>query len=207
MNIRTAGTWIGLAVSISAGAVIAIFPNQQFVASIVLAASVLLVIISIGWYIIAKWYSTWSITSQIVVILFCGIFIGIYVSGIPYFGFPFRSFLTANEARLYLRFSDDQTSPVQIQNENVAYWYSVWNPSVVVNETDENKKLIGGFSIPPHWDIFIIFDKPTKIGQMIVKCDGPYSPKCNVSTANSVYAVITANGDVTLATMDIYTIK
>ena len=191
-NIRTLGTWIASIVSVATGAIIPIFPNQAFVASLVLALSILLLIICIGWYLIALWYNNWSTASQIIIILLCGTFIGIYLSAIPYFfGFPFNSFLKADEARLYLNFTDDQTTPVAINKEDVAYWHSVWTMSVIVNELDpETRKVVGGYSIPPHWDIFIIFDKPPRMGQLVVKCDGPNNPKEAPPVVSGIYQLL-----------------
>jgi hypothetical protein len=47
-EIKTVGTVLGVAVSLGSGAAMFFFPNQQFVASIVLSASILLSIICIG---------------------------------------------------------------------------------------------------------------------------------------------------------------
>jgi hypothetical protein len=57
--------------------------------------------------------------------------------------------------------------------------------------------------VPPRWTVFIIFDKPPIIRQLLATCNGPNKPRCSVQTANSAYAIILVEGDITNATLDI----
>jgi hypothetical protein len=107
------------------------------------------------------------------------------------------------ETGLFLQFTGGSSIPIAKYTKNVRFWYALYTASVTVDTKDKDGKSLGGFSIPPQWAIFIIFDKPPIIRQLISTCDGPSKPKCDVSTANSVYAIVTMSGDVTKTTLDI----
>jgi hypothetical protein len=112
----------------------------------------------------------------------------------------------AHDVSLFLQFSDLQTVPKEVRQTNVLSWYALFTDSIFVNTLDENKKPIGGFSVPPSWSIFVLFKKPASYRQMLAVGVRPESLKCAVPFSNDRYAIITATGDVTRATLDISTI-
>lgn len=107
------------------------------------------------------------------------------------------------DTALFLQFSDTNSVPIEKNTKNIKYWYAYHTGSISVNEQDVAGKQIGGFSVPPQWIVFVIFDKAPLIKQLIAICTGLNKPKCDVQAANSAYAVVTAVGDMTDATLEI----
>lgn len=110
---------------------------------------------------------------------------------------------TTHDVSIFFQFSDDHTIPKEIRQTNVLSWYALYTESIYVEMTDDNKKPKGGFSVPPRWTIFLLFKKPATFRQMLAVCVGHESLKCAVQFSNDQYAIITAIGDVTRATLDI----
>jgi hypothetical protein len=107
------------------------------------------------------------------------------------------------ETNLFLQFSDAHSVPVEKNPRNIRNWYAHYTESIYVDTKDADRKSLGGFSVPPRWTIFMMFEKPPIFRQMIAICRGPNNPNCIVATANALYAVITIAGDVTGATLDV----
>ena len=110
---------------------------------------------------------------------------------------------TVNHAALFLQFADGQTVPKEIRQTNVLSWYALYTESIFVDTKDQNKKSVGGFSLPPRWNIFVLFKKPASYRQMLATCVGSESLKCAVAFSNDRYAIVTATGDIQRATLDI----
>lgn len=107
------------------------------------------------------------------------------------------------ETNLFLQFSDSHSIPVEKNPRNIQNWYALYTESIYVDTKDKDGKSLGGFSVPPRWAVFLIFETPPIFRQMVATCRGPNNPKCAVATANATYAVITIVGDVTNSTLDI----
>jgi hypothetical protein len=107
------------------------------------------------------------------------------------------------ETALFLEFADTTSVPNEKNVKNIKYWCAYHTGSISVNEQDITGKQIGGFSVPPQWIVFIIFERAPIIQQLLVTCTGLNKPKCDVQAANSAYAVVTAVGDMTNATLEI----
>ncbi|UDL87977.1 hypothetical protein LGH82_22830 [Mesorhizobium sp. PAMC28654] len=111
------------------------------------------------------------------------------------------------ETNLFLQFSDSSSIPVEKNPRNIRHWYALYTESIHVDTRDEDGKSFGGFSIPPRWAVFMMFEKPPVFRQMIAICCGPNNPTCSVSTSNATFAVISIAGDVTGATLDVSIIR
>lgn len=111
-----------------------------------------------------------------------------------------------HDINLFLQFSDDHTVPKEVKQTNVLSWYALFTESIYVDTLDVNKNSIGGFSVPPRWSVFVMFKNPATYRQMLATCNGAESLKCAVQFSNDRYAIITATGDVTRATLDISTV-
>lgn len=107
------------------------------------------------------------------------------------------------ETNLFLQFSDLRSVPVEKNPRNIGHWYALYTESIFVDTRDADGKSLGGFSVPPRWSVFIMFEKPPIFRQMVATCRGPNNPTCSVATANSIYAIITIAGDVTGANLDV----
>jgi hypothetical protein len=107
------------------------------------------------------------------------------------------------ETNLFLQFSDAHSVPVEKNPRNIRNWYALYTESIYVDTKDADGKSLGGFSVPPRWAVFMMFEKPPIFRQMVAICRGPNNPKCSVATSNTIYAVITIIGDVTGATLDV----
>ncbi len=111
------------------------------------------------------------------------------------------------ETNLFLQFSDAHSVPVEKNPRNIQNWYALFTESIYVDTKDAEGKSLGGFSVPPRWAVFLIFEKPPIFRQMVATCLGPKNPTCAVATANSTYAVVTVIGDVTKATLEISLVR
>lgn len=107
------------------------------------------------------------------------------------------------ETGLVLQFSDTNQVPVGKAVHNIRHWYALYTSSVYVDTLDDGGKSLGNLSIPPLWAVFVIFEKPPIIRQLVANCKGPNNPRYDVREANSTYAVITIEGDVTNTILDI----
>jgi hypothetical protein len=112
---------------------------------------------------------------------------------------------TANGASLFLQFSDQATIPKEISQTNVSSWYALYTESIYVKTLDKDQNQIGGFEVPPRWNVFLLFKTPASYRQMIATCIGGSSLKCSVQYSNDKYAIISAVGDVTRATLEVST--
>jgi hypothetical protein len=111
------------------------------------------------------------------------------------------------ETNLFLQFSDSHTTPIEKNPRNISNWYALYTESVYVDAKDADGNSVGGFSVPPRWTVFLMFERPPKFRQMVATCLGPNQPKASVQTANSVYAIITILGDVTSATLEVSLVR
>jgi hypothetical protein len=107
----------------------------------------------------------------------------------------------------FLQFSDSHSIPVEKKTTNVLSWYALFTESIYVDTQDANKKSLGGFSVPPRWTVFVLFENLARFRQMIATCKGPNNPTCAVQFTNDRYAIISVVGDVTLSTLEITTIS
>lgn len=111
------------------------------------------------------------------------------------------------ETNLFLQFTDSHSVPIEKNQRNIGSWYALYTESIYVDAKDADGKPAGGFSVPPRWAVFIMFERPPIFRQLVANCRGPKNPKCGVSTSNTTYAVITIVGDVTNATLDVSIIR
>jgi hypothetical protein len=111
------------------------------------------------------------------------------------------------ETNLFLQFSDSHSVPVEKNPRNISNWYALYTESIHVDTKDAEGKSLGGFSVPPRWAVFIMFEKPPIFRQMVAVCRGPNNPTCSVSTSNTTYVVISITGDVTGATLDVSIVR
>jgi hypothetical protein len=113
---------------------------------------------------------------------------------------------TVDGAYAFLQFSDAHSVPVEKKTTNILSWYALFTESIYVDTQDANKKSLGGFSVPPRWTVFLLFENPARFRQMVATCKGPNNPTCAVQFSNDRYAVISIVGDVTLSTLEVTTI-
>ncbi|MDR3450822.1 MAG: hypothetical protein P4M15_13950 [Alphaproteobacteria bacterium] len=155
-----------------------------------------------GWPKMPFWVAMAGFT---ICVFLCGLGVGLMVT-------PQGDDTKKNEPKiidtnLFLQFSDLHTVPIERGQKNIKYWYALFTESIFVDTKDSEGKSLGGFSVPPRWSIFIIFDESPLFRQAIATCKGLINPKCDVQVANQHYAIITIVGDVTGATLDVNLIR
>ncbi len=104
---------------------------------------------------------------------------------------------------LFLQFSDGHTVPKEIRQSNVLSWYALYTESIYVDAKDKKNKSVGGFSVPPRWNIFVLFKQPVQYRQMFAVSTGSESLKSAVAFSNDRYAIVTVVGDVSRATLEV----
>jgi len=111
------------------------------------------------------------------------------------------------ETNLFLQFSDAHSVPVEKNPRNIRNWYALYTESIYVDTKDKDGKSLGGFSVPPRWAVFMMFEKAPVFRQLLATCLGPNTPKCDVQIANASYAIISIVGDMTNATLDVSLVR
>lgn len=111
------------------------------------------------------------------------------------------------DTSLFLQFSDAHTAPIEKNQRNIQAWYALFTASIYVDAQDVNGKSVGSFNVPPRWNVFVLFDKPPIFRQVVSECRGPNNPKCAVQTANGLFSIVSIEGDVTGATLEVSIIK
>jgi hypothetical protein len=111
------------------------------------------------------------------------------------------------ETNLFLQFSDAHFASIEKSQRNIRAWYALYTESIYVDTKDKDGNSLGGFSVPPRWAVFILFERPPILRQLIAICLGPNTPKANVNISNAYFAVISIVGDVTSATLDVSIVR
>lgn len=101
--------------------------------------------------------------------------------------------MTATELRML--FTQGNTQPREIKRTNVLSWYAVWSHEVMARTIFEDGRTEDKLVYPRFWSIFLVFESPTNITQLLVEFPGK-PPGYEVKFLSQIYAVITTASDI-----------
>lgn len=96
---------------------------------------------------------------------------------------------------LRLQFFGGEREPTELRRIGVLSWYTVWSHEVKARLIKDSGETEDKTVYPRVWTIFVVFERPTKINQLIV--DSTTSlPPYQINFLNTIYAVMTTTGDI-----------
>ncbi len=100
-----------------------------------------------------------------------------------------------------LQFHPNSIIPTSVHVENIWYWYTLCN-MFTANEAPTKKNPSGNKITLKICSVFIVFDKPVSVKQILVDGNGAVLPLVEVKNSGPRHAVITISGDVGSAIID-----
>jgi hypothetical protein len=110
------------------------------------------------------------------------------------------------KAGIKLQFFGDYRIPVQADATNVGDWFAYFGPSLSIQPLDAaGNPMEGGMAVPPHWVLFIAFDKPVLYRQVVVSfSNSAIAPITEVRLQTSRTIVVMTRNPVPAGVMDIH---
>ncbi len=105
---------------------------------------------------------------------------------------------------LRAQFYGDSRTPTEVATDNVKSWYALWSPSALVMFKDAGDNEVGRQVFPKSWNIFVLFEKPTKYRQLVVSFDSPGFPPYEVKQSGQTWAIVSVAGDIPAGVLQIY---
>lgn len=107
---------------------------------------------------------------------------------------------------LRMQFRGGQQAPTEVRAENILSWYVVWTGHGDFAFRDKDNKVLQEIKLPRTWVIFLVFDNPVTMRQLIVQPAAQNFPRYEIKIVTTTYAVITTFGeDPPPGILDIYT--
>jgi hypothetical protein len=103
---------------------------------------------------------------------------------------------------LRLQFNPNSITPTNLHLENIWYWYALCHIFTAIEGPSKAHKK-GRQIETKQWTIFLIFDQPVAIKQILVDGNGAKLPLVEVKDRGPRHAIITINGDVGAAVIDV----
>jgi hypothetical protein len=117
----------------------------------------------------------------------------------------FRERVQKVKTELRLRFSGKPEKPVEVHNENIESWYTVWGPSAAISFADANQKELNAkIVVPENWVIFVLFRKLITYRELDVSFSHPGFPQWETKQSTSRFAIITVSGSIPVGNLEIY---
>lgn len=196
-------TWVAVVLQFFAAGAAMMWPEHKWIGFIIMAIGVVIALIVGIVYASTNFPERYAETKRVFFLFPIGVAIGLLVAWMVFHWHPGERQELAADVALRLQFTDSHSVPKQISDTNVRSWYAVYTASTEVSFEDINKNKVGQVAVPPHWNIFIIFERPAVYTQMLTVCTGPNNPKCAVQTNNREWAIVTIDGDVSFANLEV----
>lgn len=107
---------------------------------------------------------------------------------------PATDEITSSPTSIKLQFNDKNALPVEISKENIFSWYSFYN-IVGMQEIRTDGKIDEEFLREKTWTIFLLFENPINIDQILINGHGGKMPRYEVKQSSSKHAIIYFYGD------------
>jgi hypothetical protein len=186
-------SWAAVALQFFAAGAATLWPDQRWIGFLIIVVGAIIAAIVGIVYLSSNFPAKYAEAKRVFFLFPMGLALGLVLAWTVLHWHPGDDRKPVNNVSLRLQFSEGSSIPKEISNTNVKAWRSVFTASFAQDY------LYGGQShrayIPPQWNIFVIFDRPTNYRQMIVECTGPKPPKCAVDDQNPEWAIITLAGD------------
>jgi hypothetical protein len=111
----------------------------------------------------------------------------------------------AIKTELRLQFYGDTRIPTEIRADNIYDWYTLWSPHAEASFTDATGKVLSSTVLSAKsWNIFVIFETPTRYRELSVSFSAPGFPQYEVKKATERYAIINVQADIPAGALEIY---
>ena len=100
-----------------------------------------------------------------------------------------------NSVSLRLQFRGGKQVPIEVSSENILSWYVVWNGGAQLSEKDEHHADVNFFQLPSAWTIFVLFNKPSEIRQLLVQPAASNFPHMEIKILTVNYVILTTFGE------------
>ena len=193
-----------LAVAVVVGVLMAMYPERRKTGWGVIAVSVASLFWSTNQFMIArdpasfpiaKVISLWSDTLAIV---------GLLLAGLGYLFFERARLGEAPGASVRIQFYGDNRLPVEIKSTNVANWFAYYSPHAEVRRHDSQsgaQEVLA--TAPKNWAVFISYDRPTEVRQIVVHFTAQGLPAYQVLQSSKRACLISFAGDIPLGELEI----
>lgn len=114
-----------------------------------------------------------------------------------------RAASDANGAFLRMQFYGDTRVPTEIRQSNVANWFAYYSPIAQVREDSPAGPGRVVLATPKTWAIFIAFDRPTEVRQIVVNFNAPGLPQYQVLQSTKRAALISFAQDIPAGELEI----
>lgn len=109
------------------------------------------------------------------------------------------------KTELRLQFPGGPRPPTSIRMDNIYRWYAMWSPSAAISLADAGSTQFGQtMVIPENWNLFVVFDKPTKASQVTVSFSSPGFPQYEVKEVTERSVIINISGSIPMGYLEIY---
>lgn len=99
------------------------------------------------------------------------------------------------ETFLRLKFRGGQIEPLEVKAVNILQWYVVWSGNAIYEIRDKKNIVKDTIQFPRTWVVYLLFDAPILMRQLIVEPSMPSFPRYEIQIATSNFAIITTFGD------------
>jgi hypothetical protein len=96
---------------------------------------------------------------------------------------------------LQLQFFKGDVAPVVIYQQNVLSWFALWQAPIAIRSIDKKNNIKEQIVKPKTWDIFVVFERPSQVGQIYIKSGSQTPPPYQVKWLTTVSAIIDTSDD------------
>ncbi len=97
---------------------------------------------------------------------------------------------------LTLQFYKGDVSPTEVSRQNILSWHALWRSPLLVKLMGQENKIVEELAIPKNWTIFLVFDRPSSVHQIIMQSIGGETPPYEVKWVTTICAIIITNSDI-----------
>jgi hypothetical protein len=116
---------------------------------------------------------------------------------------PKKALEDANGATLRLTFHGDDRHPTALRVENVASWCAYYSPQIRVAGHSEDGSMTTLATSPKSWAIFIAYDRPTEVSQIVASLNASGLPPYNILLSTRRACVLSFGADIPAGDLEI----
>ena len=116
---------------------------------------------------------------------------------------PTKNLEDANGATLRLTFHGDDRHPTAFRVENVASWCAYFSPQIRLAGQAEDGSMTTFASTPKSWAIFIAYDRPTDVSQIVASLNTSGLPAYNILLSTKRACVLSFGADIPAGDLEI----
>ena len=106
-------------------------------------------------------------------------------------------------ATLRITFHGDERHPTALYLKNIAGWFAYHSPYARIDGLAEDGTLTTLLSTPKAWAIFIAYERPTEVSQIVASLNSPGLPSYNILLSTKRMCVISFSADIPAGDLEI----